>query len=48
MGSQAVLRPVPAHDLAEALSSLGIPCFLGGMSRGEIDEMRGSVYKEIS
>uniref|UniRef100_A0A671L0B9 2-hydroxyacyl-CoA lyase 2 n=1 Tax=Sinocyclocheilus anshuiensis TaxID=1608454 RepID=A0A671L0B9_9TELE len=31
MGSQATLPPTPADD---ALESLGIPCFLGGMSRG--------------
>uniref|UniRef100_A0A672STM5 2-hydroxyacyl-CoA lyase 2 n=1 Tax=Sinocyclocheilus grahami TaxID=75366 RepID=A0A672STM5_SINGR len=31
LGSQATLPPTPADD---ALESLGIPCFLGGMSRG--------------
>lgn len=34
LGSQAVLPPVGAHKLQECINSLGIPCFLGGMSRG--------------
>ncbi|XP_064601840.1 2-hydroxyacyl-CoA lyase 2-like [Liolophura sinensis] len=34
LGSQATLPPTPADDLKAALESLGIPCFLGGMSRG--------------
>ncbi|XP_013399921.1 acetolactate synthase-like protein [Lingula anatina] len=34
LGSQATLPPVPADKLREAVESLGIPCFLGGMSRG--------------
>uniref|UniRef100_H2Y6A6 IlvB-like protein n=1 Tax=Ciona savignyi TaxID=51511 RepID=H2Y6A6_CIOSA len=34
LGSQAMLPPVAAHELRKALEKLGIPCFLGGMSRG--------------
>ncbi|KAF7664780.1 hypothetical protein LDENG_00165150 [Lucifuga dentata] len=34
MGSQATLPPTPADDIRKALEDLGIPCFLGGMSRG--------------
>uniref|UniRef100_A0A4W5PPU9 2-hydroxyacyl-CoA lyase 2 n=1 Tax=Hucho hucho TaxID=62062 RepID=A0A4W5PPU9_9TELE len=34
LGSQATLPPTPADDIRAALESLGIPCFLGGMSRG--------------
>ncbi|KAK3774800.1 hypothetical protein RRG08_034889 [Elysia crispata] len=34
VGSQATLPPVPVEDLRKALETLGIPCFLGGMSRG--------------
>lgn len=34
MGSQATLPPTPAEDVRKALETLGIPCFLGGMSRG--------------
>uniref|UniRef100_A0A674EJY8 2-hydroxyacyl-CoA lyase 2 n=1 Tax=Salmo trutta TaxID=8032 RepID=A0A674EJY8_SALTR len=34
LGSQATLPPTPADDIRVALESLGIPCFLGGMSRG--------------
>ncbi|KAI5085996.1 acetolactate synthase-like protein isoform X1, partial [Silurus meridionalis] len=34
LGSQATLPPTPAPDVRKALESLGIPCFLGGMSRG--------------
>jgi len=34
IGSQAVLPPVPADKLRSSLEALGIPCFLGGMSRG--------------
>ncbi|KAM9801336.1 2-hydroxyacyl-CoA lyase 2 [Neosynchiropus ocellatus] len=34
LGSQATLPPTPADDVRKALESLGIPCFLGGMSRG--------------
>jgi len=33
-GSQAVLPPVPATELRTAVESIGIPCFLGGMTRG--------------
>uniref|UniRef100_A0A3Q2QTH3 2-hydroxyacyl-CoA lyase 2 n=1 Tax=Fundulus heteroclitus TaxID=8078 RepID=A0A3Q2QTH3_FUNHE len=33
LGSQATLPPTPAEDI-KALEDLGIPCFLGGMSRG--------------
>uniref|UniRef100_A0A3B3ZAB4 2-hydroxyacyl-CoA lyase 2 n=1 Tax=Periophthalmus magnuspinnatus TaxID=409849 RepID=A0A3B3ZAB4_9GOBI len=33
LGSQATLPPTPADDV-KALEDLGIPCFLGGMSRG--------------
>uniref|UniRef100_A0A087XCI3 2-hydroxyacyl-CoA lyase 2 n=1 Tax=Poecilia formosa TaxID=48698 RepID=A0A087XCI3_POEFO len=35
LGSQATLPPTPAEDISrKALEDLGIPCFLGGMSRG--------------
>lgn len=34
MGSQATLPPTPVDDTRKALEDLGIPCFLGGMSRG--------------
>ncbi len=34
LGSQATLPPVKASVLGETLKALGIPCFLGGMSRG--------------
>ncbi|CAB3999937.1 acetolactate synthase, partial [Paramuricea clavata] len=34
LGSQSTLPPAPAEKLKSALESLGIPCFLGGMSRG--------------
>lgn len=34
LGSQATLPPTPVTDVRKALESLGIPCFLGGMSRG--------------
>lgn len=34
LGSQAILPPVGAERLRECVESLGIPCYLGGMSRG--------------
>uniref|UniRef100_A0AAQ4NS29 2-hydroxyacyl-CoA lyase 2 n=1 Tax=Gasterosteus aculeatus aculeatus TaxID=481459 RepID=A0AAQ4NS29_GASAC len=34
LGSQATLPPTPADDIRKTLEDLGIPCFLGGMSRG--------------
>ncbi|XP_027010791.2 2-hydroxyacyl-CoA lyase 2 [Tachysurus fulvidraco] len=34
LGSQATLPPTPVSAVRKALESLGIPCFLGGMSRG--------------
>ena len=34
LGSQATLPPVPVSQLKACLERLGIPCFLGGMSRG--------------
>jgi len=34
MGSQATLPPTRSQDLVRALHKLGIPCYLGGMSRG--------------
>ncbi|KAH9491389.1 hypothetical protein Btru_052296 [Bulinus truncatus] len=34
VGSQATLPPIPVEDLRKALETLGVPCFLGGMSRG--------------
>ncbi|KAL2095903.1 hypothetical protein ACEWY4_008051 [Coilia grayii] len=34
LGSQATLPPTPVDDIRKALETLGIPCFLGGMSRG--------------
>ncbi|XP_061637301.1 2-hydroxyacyl-CoA lyase 2 isoform X1 [Phyllopteryx taeniolatus] len=34
LGSQATLPPTPVDEIRSALEELGIPCFLGGMSRG--------------
>ena len=34
IGSQSVLPPVKAEDTREHLETIGIPCYLGGMSRG--------------
>ncbi|XP_068173419.1 2-hydroxyacyl-CoA lyase 2 [Antennarius striatus] len=34
LGSQATLPPTPVDDIRASLENLGIPCFLGGMSRG--------------
>ncbi|XP_077578893.1 2-hydroxyacyl-CoA lyase 2 [Stigmatopora nigra] len=34
LGSQATLPPTPVKEIRIALEELGIPCFLGGMSRG--------------
>lgn len=34
MGSQAMLPPTKGEDLCAAIESMGIPCFLGGMTRG--------------
>ena len=34
LGSQATLPPAKAEDVRAALEKMGIPCFLGGMSRG--------------
>uniref|UniRef100_A0A672IW88 2-hydroxyacyl-CoA lyase 2 n=1 Tax=Salarias fasciatus TaxID=181472 RepID=A0A672IW88_SALFA len=34
LGSQATLPPTPVDNIRQALEDLGIPCFLGGMSRG--------------
>ncbi|XP_068238896.1 2-hydroxyacyl-CoA lyase 2-like [Palaemon carinicauda] len=34
LGSQSTLPPTPVDDLRRSLERLGIPCFLGGMSRG--------------
>ena len=34
LGSQALLPPTPADELCESLQTLGVPCFLSGMSRG--------------
>uniref|UniRef100_A0A1I8H1T3 2-hydroxyacyl-CoA lyase 2 n=2 Tax=Macrostomum lignano TaxID=282301 RepID=A0A1I8H1T3_9PLAT len=34
LGSQAVLPPVPADRTRASLEAMGLPCFLGGMSRG--------------
>ncbi|CAH6779380.1 Ilvbl [Phodopus roborovskii] len=34
LGSQALLPPTPATKLRAAVETLGVPCFLGGMSRG--------------
>ncbi|CAL8351300.1 unnamed protein product [Lota lota] len=34
LGSQATLPPTPVEDIRKAVELLGIPCFLGGMSRG--------------
>lgn len=34
MGSQSTLPPVKSDQLVRAINRLGIPCYLGGMSRG--------------
>lgn len=34
VGSQATLPPTPVNDVRQALEKIGVPCFLGGMSRG--------------
>ncbi|KAI8804826.1 thiamine pyrophosphate enzyme, N-terminal TPP binding domain-containing protein [Cladochytrium replicatum] len=34
VGSQAMISPTSAKDLQDAVTSLGIPTFLGGMARG--------------
>ncbi|XP_002741068.3 2-hydroxyacyl-CoA lyase 2, partial [Saccoglossus kowalevskii] len=34
LGSQSTLPPTPVDQLRKSLEILGIPCFLGGMSRG--------------
>ena len=34
LGSQIILPPVKAEDTRKNLEKIGIPCFLGGMSRG--------------
>lgn len=34
MGSQSTLPPVKSDELVRAVNRLGIPCYLGGMSRG--------------
>ena len=34
LGSQATLPPAKADDVRAALEKIGVPCFLGGMSRG--------------
>lgn len=34
MGSQSTLPPVNSDELVRAIRRLGIPCYLGGMSRG--------------
>ena len=34
IGSQATLPPTNSEDLKAALERMGVPCFLGGMSRG--------------
>ncbi|RWS13453.1 hypothetical protein B4U79_06161 [Dinothrombium tinctorium] len=34
LGSQSTLPPIGATELRKHIESLGIPCFLGGMSRG--------------
>ncbi|CAH1787364.1 unnamed protein product [Owenia fusiformis] len=54
LGSQSTLPPVKVERLKEALESMGIPCFLGGMSRGllgrnspiHIRQRRGDALKE--
>ncbi|XP_067938307.1 2-hydroxyacyl-CoA lyase 2-like [Watersipora subatra] len=54
IGSQAMLPPIHADDLRESLESLGVPCFLGGMSRGllgrdspiQCRQKRGECLKE--
>ncbi|XP_052828506.1 2-hydroxyacyl-CoA lyase 2 isoform X2 [Octopus bimaculoides] len=34
LGSQITLPPVPVENLCQSLENIGVPCFLGGMSRG--------------
>ena len=34
LGSQATLPPAKSEDVRAALEKMGVPCFLGGMSRG--------------
>ncbi|GAB1610559.1 acetolactate synthase-like protein [Argonauta hians] len=34
LGSQITLPPVAVETLCQSLESIGVPCFLGGMSRG--------------
>ena len=34
MGSQATLPPVKSDELVRAVQRLGVPCYLGGMTRG--------------
>lgn len=34
LGSQATLPPAKSEDVRAALEKIGVPCFLGGMSRG--------------
>jgi thiamine pyrophosphate-dependent acetolactate synthase large subunit-like protein len=40
LGSQAVLPPMDVNALRATLERLGIPCYLGGMSRGGCDLTR--------
>ncbi|KAK7481845.1 hypothetical protein BaRGS_00026871, partial [Batillaria attramentaria] len=41
LGSQATLPPTPVDELRAALETLGVPCFLGGMSRGLLGRRSG-------
>jgi len=34
LGSQATLPPTSIHSIRRSVEALGVPCFLGGMSRG--------------
>lgn len=34
LGSQAVLPPMDVDELRSTLERMGVPCYLGGMSRG--------------
>jgi len=54
IGSQTLLPPIPADTIRESLETLGVPCFLGGMSRGllgrdspiQCRQKRGECLKE--
>ncbi|XP_034239839.1 2-hydroxyacyl-CoA lyase 2-like [Thrips palmi] len=45
IGSQATLPPVPSEELKQAVESLGIPCYLGGMARGLLGSKSGIQFR---